>query len=264
MKYLYREPGAAEASGGQLSAAQGNAVARRITGDRPQGIDEIDIQSDIKMPRLSIMQSTSKLVSQDKAKIGDMAHSITSENFGKALEFVPLFMFKTHVKFEVGQGLVLLSRDNKIVDFGKGVFEKYISKPISEVPHDKNPLVNAIDWDGKNPPSFSLVYNILILVAGSRISEFPMILPLMRTSADTAKDFLSMVKYSGEDMFARVYKISNTLEENDKGRFAVPSIEFVRRCDDKEYQVAQAAFAELHKVKSNISADLEGADQDHQ
>lgn len=254
-KLICREPG------GDLAAAGGGgAVARRVTGNRPQGIDDVDLQTDLKMPRLSIVQSSSKIVSDDKAKVGDLAHSITHENFGKTLEFIPLFMFKSRAQFEVGKGLVMMSRDNKTVSFGVDQYEQHIGKDVNAVPHGKDPKVPATEWAGKEPPTFSLVYNIMVILTGDRIGDFPMALSLLRTSAPTAKDFLSMVTFSGEDMFSRVYKISNTIEENEKGRFAMPHIELVRRCDDKEYEFAQKRFQEMYKQKSNISVDLEGAD----
>jgi hypothetical protein len=236
--------------------------ARRVTGDRPQGIDEVNIKNDLKMPRLSVLQLTSAIVAEGHGKMGDLAHSITKEVYGKELEIIPLFMFKSRAQFEQGKGLVLLSRDNKTVDFGAEQYEKYVGRPVAEVPHPKDPSAAAIDWAGKEAPTFSLVYNFLCILTGPRIKEFPLCLSFMRTGVPTAKDFLSTIAYSQEDAFARVYKLRTKIEDGDKGKYAVPIVDFVRRCSDEEYTFAQKKFQELYSQRSDISVDLEGAHVD--
>lgn len=252
------DPVMEESQSQQVAPVQQSAVAlqKRVTGGKPQGLDDVDMQTDLQMPRLSVIQLTSRLVRSRKAEIGDLCHSITEENFGKELEFIPLFMFKSRAQFEVGKGLVLLSRDNKTVDFGAGQYEQYIGKDVSEVPHIKDSNVSAIDWAGKEPPSFSLVYNFLILLRGARVEEFPMLLSFMRTSVSAAKDFISLITMANEDTFARAYKIATHIEENDKGSFAVPKISPLGRCTDQEYAIAQARFNELYTRRRNIAVDL--------
>ncbi len=237
-----------------------SASQRRVTDGRVQGLDEVNMQEDLKMPRLSILQANSKIVTHEKGRMGEFANSITEENLGKEVDFIPLFLFKSRVQFEAGRGLVLLSRNNETVDFGDGDYEKYVGKHISEVPHAKDPRVPAIEWIGrKEPPSFSLVYNFLILRPSERINEFPMILSFLKTSADVGRDFLSTITYTGEDPFARVYRLTSTIEDNDKGRFAVPRVNFLRRCTDEEYEIAQRKFRDLFKKRKDIAAELNHA-----
>ena len=83
----------------------------------------------------------------------------------------------------------------------------------------------------------------------------------MRTAVKVAKTFLSMARYSGEDMFARIYKVSSTIEKGTKGTYAVPVIEFVRRCDDTEYVIAKKAFDTLYRRKQDIEVELEEGDK---
>lgn len=235
---------------------------RRVTGDKAQGLEGIDINTDLKMPRLSILQLTSGIVAEGKGKMGDLAHSITKENFGKEVEFIPLFVFKSRAKFEQGKGLVLMSRDNITIDFGGEGYEDYVGKPVADVPHSKDRNTPATEWAGKEPPEFSLVYNFLCILTGSRINEFPIVLSLMRTGVPAAKDFLSVMAYSGEDAFSRAYKITTKIEDGDKGKFAKPIIDFVRRCTDEEYAISQKKFQELYKRKKDISVDLESAHEE--
>ena len=232
--------------------------ALRISGNQnaPDGFEDLDAAEDIKMPRLQVLHSTSKMVENQKGVLGELVNSISKENFGATVEFIALFLFKSRVKFIIGKGLVLSSRDNHIVDVGLEQYERYIGKNVEEVPHDQNPEVAAINWDGRNPPSFSLVYNFMVLLSGKRVKEFPMCLSFMKTAESTAKDFLGQSRLSNEDIYARVYKLSSTKESNDKGTFAVPKIEFVRRCDDDEYAIAKKTKQEVYELRKKIIVDL--------
>lgn len=233
------------------------AIARRVSGDKPKGVEEVDFNTDIKMPRLAILQPTSGIVVDGKATMGQLAHSITQEVFGDTVEFIALFMTKSRVMFKQGEGLVMLSRNNDIVDFAAEDMEQYIGRSIEEVPHEKDKTKSAIEWAGKEPPSFNLVYNIFCLLTNERLKDFPICLSLMKTATSCAKKFISAVTFSGEDMFARVYRLKTHREENDKGKFAVPDIEFVRRCTDEEYAYATSAYKEYYHKRRDIAVDLE-------
>jgi hypothetical protein len=225
------------------------AIVPRLSGDKnlPAGFDEVD-REDLKIARLAILQGLSKIVSEGEAKMGQLANSLSKEVFGDSVDFIPLFMFKTRARFEVGRGLVMLSRDNLTVTMGLDEFSQYEGQPVEEVP--------GASWDGKTPPSFNLVYNFPVLLAG-RLNEFPLSLSLMKTATDAAKSLISQAQYSGEDMFARVYTLKTKLEKGDKGTYAVPVIEFSRRCSDQEYAVAQRCFDMWYRRKKDISVDLE-------
>ena len=221
----------------------------RLSGDQhmPAGFDEVE-REDLKIPRLAILQGLSQIVVEGKARMGQMANSLTKEIFDEMVEFIPLFMFKTRAQFEKGRGLVMLSRDNTIVTMAIDEFAEYLNKPIEEVP--------GAAWDGNEPPTFNLVYNFPVLLVG-RLNEFPISISLMKTSAKAAKDLLSMARFSGEDMFARVYTIRTKVENNEKGTYAIPIIEFSRRAEDEEYAIAKKCFDEWYRRKKDISVDLE-------
>jgi len=216
-------------------------------GQSVQGFDDVE-KEDLKMPRLAVLQQMSELVAEGKGKMGDLANSITKEVYGDSIEFIALFLFKSRVQFEVGRGLVMMSLDNQTVSFGVDEFEKYAGLPVSQVP--------GIEWQGKEPPTFNLVYNFPCLLAGERVKEFPMGLSLMRTATKAAKDFISMARFANEDIFARVYTLKTEIIKGEKGTYATPKIEFSRRCTDEEYAVARGHFASLFKKKANIEVDL--------
>jgi hypothetical protein len=226
------------------------ALARVSGGSKesqmPAGFEGLE-EGDIKMARLGIAQGLSQVCIDGKAKMGQLFNNITQEVFGDSIEIIPLFMFKTRAQFDTEQGLVMLSRDNIKVTMAIGDYAKYLDKPVEEVP--------GAEWEGEEPPKFAVVYNFPVLLAGKG-AQFPLSLSLMKTATKVAKVFLSMARYSGEDMFARVYKLSSKMEKSPKGTFALPVIEFSRRCTDAEYASAKLIFDKLYRLKSSIDVEL--------
>lgn len=225
------------------------AIVPRISGDKnlPAGFDEIE-EGDIKVARLSILQGLSQVVIDGDAKMGQLGNSLTKEVYGDEVEFIPLFMFKTRAQFDIERGLVMMSRDNETVTMGIDEFEQYLNKPIDEVPGSA--------WVGKEPPKFSAIYNFPVMLVG-RLNQFPISLSLMRTAVKIAKELLSMARFSGEDMFARVYTLKSEIVKGDKGTYAVPIVNFTRRCTDDEYAIAKKFFDMLYRRKKDIEVELE-------
>lgn len=232
-----------------LEVQQEGALVPRISGEKnlPAGFDEIE-EGDIKMSRLAVGQGLSPVVIDGKAKMGDLYQTITNEVFGESVEFIPLFMFKTRVQFDTEKGMVMMSRDNETVTMAIEEFAEYLNKPVEEVP--------GAAWDGDKPPTFGVVYNFPLLLT-TRLRQFPVSLSLMKTAIKPAKEFLSMARYSGEDMFARVYTIKSEIVKGTKGTYALPVIEFSRRCTDEEYTVAKTVFDRLYRRKKDINVELE-------
>jgi len=232
-----------------VAVTEEKPVARTSGGNGlAAGFDEVDDQKDIIMPRLAVLQGLSGMVNDGKGAMGDIANSLTKENFGKEVEFIPLFLFKTRVQFEQGRGLVMLSRDNFTVTFAKDEFEEFIGRDCDEVP--------GSSWEGKIPPKFHEVFNFPVLLVG-REKEFPLCLSMMRTAAKAAREFISMARTANEDFFARIYKVTTRVEKGDKGTYAVPSIELVGRASDEQYETALAQYKMIYKRKEDISVDIE-------
>jgi len=246
---MTEENAVAKTEEGVVEAVEEKEV-RRVSGaqGRPSGFDEVDMD-EIIMPRLSILQGLSGMVVERKGLMGDLANSLTKENYGLSVEFIPLFLFKTRVRFEKGRGLVMMSRDNTIVTMAKDEFAEYQGRLVAEVPES--------EWIGTEPPKFHLVYNFpVLLVAG--INAFPLCLSLMRTGAKVAKQFFSMACTTGEDFCSRVYTLSSKQISSDDGNtYALPVIEIARRASNEEYEIAMKQHNIFHKQKENIAVDLE-------
>lgn len=225
------------------------AIALRISGNKnlPAGFDDVE-EGDIKMPRLTIAQGLSQLCIDGKIKMGELYNSLTKEIYGASVDFIPLFMFKSRAQFDIERGLVMMSRDNETVTMGIDEYAQYIDRPVEEVP--------GSEWEGDQAPKFSVVYNFPILLT-DKPAQFPISLSLMRTAVKAAKELLSMARFSGEDMFARVYTVHTKIEKGEKGTYAVPVIEYKRRCTDDEYAIAKAFFDALYRRKKDIDVELE-------
>ena len=106
----------------------------RKSGEKPAGFEEVDMQQDIILPRLLILQGLSEIVTEGGGQAGDLANSITKEIYGEDIEFVPLFCFKTKVMFEVGLGLVMMSRNGLTITMASEEYQEYVGKPCDETP----------------------------------------------------------------------------------------------------------------------------------
>ena len=220
----------------------------RVSGKAPAGMEEVDMQQDVIMPRVAILQGLSQMIVDGKGNVGDLADSLSKENLGKELIFIPVFLFKTRVMFEVGKGLVMMSRNGLTISQASTEYQDKIGKSCDDLPEAQ--------WDGSNPPKLSLVYNFPAIKVG-RENEFPISISLMRTSAKAGKTLISLAAMSGEDMFARKYKLTTSVEKNDKGTYAIAHVELVGRCSDEEYAVGKKWYQSLRGRKIDVDMDEE-------
>ncbi len=196
------------------------AVRKSGKGGVPVGMEEVDMQQDILMPRLAILQGTSQLVLDGKGKVAEIADSLSKEVFGEEFTFIPLYLFKTRCKFKVGEGLVCQSRNaltcTMNVDATHQVGCSCIECPDAAWPQNQ----------AEGGPKCALVYNFPAINADALMS-FPIALSLMKTSSKAGKKLISLAMRTGEDMFARKYKVTTSKQTNDKGTFAVADIALV-------------------------------------
>uniref|UniRef100_A0A6M3JJ08 Uncharacterized protein n=1 Tax=viral metagenome TaxID=1070528 RepID=A0A6M3JJ08_9ZZZZ len=230
---------------------KGEQLPSRSSGKegKPLGFEEVDIQQDILLPRVAILQSTSQMVTEGVGKLGELADSISKEVFGKEFSFIPLYCFKTRCKFDVGQGLVCQSRSalecTMNTDNMHEIGTNCLDCKDAQWPEDK---------EAGGPPC-NLVYNFPAINVSS-IKAFPISVSLMKTSAKAGKKLISLAFRTGEDMFARKYKLITNTTKNDKGTYSIADIELLGRCTDEEYEAAKAWY-NLMRVRT-VDVDLDG------
>jgi len=235
------------------------APVSRVSGKngRAAGSENIDIDKDIKMPRVAVLQGLSQLVSDGKATPGKLANSITKEIYGDELIFIPLFLFKTRARFKIGEGLICFSRD--------AISCQFCNCPESHMEGYDCLTCDQGVWPTKqqmleNPalsgPDCNLVYNYPVLNA-KNLKQFPVSISLMRSASKSAKDLNSMLVYTGEDFFSSKIKMTVKKQENDKGTFFIPQFEMVGRCTDDEFLFAKNWYGKIRHKTIDINLEDE-------
>lgn len=226
-------------------------VPARVSGDKgiAAGTEGINAKEDVIMPRVAILQGLSEMVVDKKGEMGDLADSLSKENFGKEITFIPLFLFKTRVMFEPGKGLVMMSRDNLTITMAVEEYQDKIGKPCDDLPESQ--------WNGKEAPKLSKVFNFPALNI-AKLNEFPISVSFLRTGMKAGRTLASLVLRGGEDIFARKYKMTTSIEKNEKGTFAVPHVELAGRCTDEEYAVAKRWYQTLRLKPIDVDLEKEG------
>jgi len=233
----------------ELTTTEDSAVTR-VSGDSGAalGFEDVDMQ-DVQLPRVSVLQGLSKLVTEGSGKVGQLANSLTKEIYGEELMFIPLFAFKSRVKFQLAKGAVCMS-----LNALKCSYNTDGTHPIGA------DCLGCVDnqWpaDGeaaKQGPPCSLVYNFPVLNADN-LKEFPVSISCMRTSTKAAKKLISMARITGEDFFARKYRMITKKSSSDKGEYFVSEFELVGKVTDEEYKSALGWFKTLRQ--KSLSVDL--------
>lgn len=95
---------------------QGKALEiRQAAAERAAQLKELGIETkDLVIPSIQVMQNTSELVSNEKAKLGQIVNMSTEEVIGgldKPIQFLALKMFKTLRTYDVSSGFKFMSEE---------------------------------------------------------------------------------------------------------------------------------------------------------
>lgn len=239
-------------TGQELKEKKDNLPARTSgEGGVPAGFEGIDKQQDIVMPRLAILQGLSKMVVDGKATVGKIANALTKEVYGDEFIFIPIFLFKTRAKFSQGKGLVCMSGDAITCSF---------NNDETHEPEEDCLACEDGKWTKENQkesgPPCSLVYNYPVLNVAN-LKQFPVSISLMRTSIKAAKQFNSMLLFTGEDTFASRVKLTTEKKDGKKGVYFSPVFEMAGKATDEEYAIAKKWFATLKKKTIKVNLEEE-------
>jgi len=171
-----------------------------------RGFEDMD-RDDLIVPYVKIMQPLSPEVQDDdvKAKQGDLLNSLSKNNYGTTIKFIPIMFRKRRIKWiprDEGGGMDCASIDGKIPDTG----EMYSSHCLT---------CEHRQWHGDNPPECDLIYGFPAIVLGAEQANKLVIISFTRTSFSAGKKLLNQMRFAGGDMFGRPYEVS-TKKENKK------------------------------------------------
>jgi len=213
--------------------------------------------SDLILPRIKVVQAMSAEASRDEdpAKVGDFYNTLTSENYGDKLRFVPILAFKQRVF------LVRQERREKI--------EAVLGVPLSEGDGLKCRSLDTIAgsgepggecttcplsvWDGNIPPLCSETYNFASI---NELGEL-IILSFAKSSAKTGKRLNSMLRMRPGAPWASTYEASTRKEKNDRGTFAVPEVKVVGPTPTELLKVAHDWASQLAGTVLDVTPEAE-------
>lgn len=228
------------------------------------GQTELDA-GDLIMPRVKVIQKMSDEANRedDPGKEGDFFNTLTGENYGDSLRFIPILPFKQRV-FLVrdekraainaqleGAGLQPISEGNGLkcrsFDTYQGIGDPGIE--CNECPLSK--------WSADNvPPLCSETYN----VAGiTELGEL-IILSFAKSSARTGKRVFSMLRMRPGVPWASIYEAKTRKEKNDKGTFAVPEVTVTK--DATPTELLAEAIKWSHRLRGAAVLDVTPVDEE--
>lgn len=174
-------------------------------------------------PRVKVVQQMSDEVATKKASAGEFYNTLTGENFGEELRFIPIIPFKQRIllvrsekrpaieqalgtELSEGDGLKCRSYD----------MEQGIGEPGTEC----GPCPLAQWGEGNKPPLCTETYNIAAL---TELGDL-IFLGFSKSSAKVGKKLFSMTRMSAGAPWSKIYKVTTHAEKNDKGNFFMPDV----------------------------------------
>ena len=245
-----------------LKTKDSNVAVTDTTNDMDWGLDAVD-STDIVIPKLLIMQSTSHLVAEEKAQFGDLVNSVSGEVLGSCRE-----KDNKPVKF------ICIKEEKLWVELEK-VGDKYEFRRNKErtTANDKSQLEweeNGAQWRRDR----TLNYFILLERDLGNAMPFPYVLSFRRSSFGAGKVLsthllnckaaIMKAKDTGQNITApmtppgTIFELTGKKTQNDKGTFYV--LQTNRVSETSQEGVAKAAewIKTLRTQKFNVDqSDLE-------
>lgn len=216
---------------------QQDQVPDFIKQGQARGSEQVGLE-DLVIPRLVVLQELSPtLKSKDPhynpdAEVGMLMNSVTGELYGEEVYVVPVHYTKQW----------LVWRDQKA---GGGFLGAFNSQEEAQARINQEPNKNGLEAID-TPQHMCLLMN-------RRTGELDEImLSMPRTKAKVSRQWNSMIRLTGQDRFARVYKVT-TVEEsknnNDYYNFAVTSVGFPSK---EVYSAAEKLYQRIASGEKKI------------
>lgn len=215
--------------------------------------------SDLILPRLSICQSTTPQRKPDNSAYikglndGDLFNTVTEENYGRVVEFIPLIYAKSRIYFrdlKEGGGILCSSSNSITPDGGARISPTCATCPKSQFTPDKAPeCTNFMNFP-------SLLLPDLSLIAASFKS----------TGLKPARQFLNRLEMfsqkNDKPYFTGVFELRVVPTKNTKGEFFTPTFTRVRWATQEEYEKALAIYTSLKgkTIQTDETHEEEAAD----
>lgn len=199
-------------------------------------------------PRVKVVQAMSQEAQDGRAVVGDFYNTLTGENYGKSLRFIPLTTFKNRIlivrperREEINKALKTAGVKAQIEGDGLQCRSLDMIEGVG-VPGMACAECPLSQWNGKLPPLCSESYNV---TAMNELGDL-IILSFSKSAAKTGKKLISTMRMRREKPWTTVFEVTTRKESNDRGTFAVPEFRATgERTDETLLRVAQGWIAEL-------------------
>lgn len=208
-------------------------LAEMLGAEGAQGLENVGAD-EIQLPRLAILQPMSPLVTDNKARAGEIVNLLTNENFGNECFIYPLLYWTSRTQWaskDLNSEILCQARDgvhgtNKDAAHAGGV--------CANCPQAK--------WHEDKAPSCTQFKNILLVPFNDEAAlgdSVPAVFSGKRASILPVNKFLSAaiaLRLNGKKMplWSSMYKLSTKKESNDKGTYYVPVLERIGYITSKE------------------------------
>lgn len=167
---------------------------------------------DLIIPKILLMQGMSELVQDDKARLGEFRSSLDGTLLGgkdKPMSFIPFYLTKTIINYrQEGDQL-------------KYIGEEPVTVKNADIPFETT--VDGVDF------RHDKCINVYCLRPEELDGEYlPYLLSFRRMSYRTGKKistFFDKLKAFGKAPATRIFELSTTQQENEKGKFWVYDVE---------------------------------------
>jgi len=242
----------------EMVVKEGNSFAllpdyiRKSAGRGMEGVS----REDLVLPRIKLLQVLSPEFSEGKGKPGEMVNSLTGENYGTEMIFIPVLHYKNRFLFgERTPGAQILCGSDD------GILPNTQYGPVKSKECVECPLQGWTEGKKGEPqrPECALFYNFVILKDG----KTPIGLSLGSSKIKVAKKLLSTVRYLGPnlDLFSLKFVLKTRLEKTGKGEFFNFVIDPRGFASKEEFAFAAEVYASLSKVKVSIEREVPGENE---
>lgn len=224
-----------------------------------QGTESVDAK-DVEIPRLQLLQSLSKEVTDGDESPGHFFHSVLEESIGKGLKIIPIFTDIRYILWRPrheGGGILARADDGKHWNPPNAEFEvKPYKDSNKKVTWKTKPTVQEsglAEWGSYDPenegsqPAATKMYNIVAYLP-DHPELSPCVITLQRGAVRQARKFMGKLKLAGAPSYGQVFMMSSYKENTGEGDFFSFSFEKQGFVQDQEL------FNHLKEMYDNFSS----------
>lgn len=210
-----------------------NQLVTKSNGAMPQALNSFsDVDArDLVLPRLLLMQGLSEMVTEEKAKMGEILNSLTGEVLGgrgKPVEIIPFFLTRNFIVSEK-LGDKFEWRGNVAAD--------HTNAHWKEQSH-REEMVNGV----LTRRDYSMDFFALLADEAGQEDALPVQISFRRTSLKAGKQlYTRFLLTKGKP--TTTWLLDSKKKENDQGTFYVLEVTRGKPLTDKQRQACEAALS---------------------